>query len=74
MAHTLITLLLSVIIFIVALLIPDDWSVVKMVGIWQLVVWSLVYLIWPLVLLKIMRSKIRKGFRDIEISIPELRL
>ncbi len=34
--------------------------------------WSIVYCIWAIVLLKTMRGKIRQGFVDIEKSLPEL--
>ncbi len=70
MKHMLVTLLISTIAFIVALVIQNDEGIMITSIIFML--WSIVYCIWAIVLLKKMRSKIRKGFLEIEKSIPEL--
>lgn len=69
----LITLLISTIVFIAAFFFPDDWEIIKTIAIWQYVLWSIVYLVWALFLVKTLRGRIRKGFREIEAEMPELR-
>lgn len=70
MKHMLLSLLMSTIAFIVAIVIGNDEGIMITSGIFML--WSIVYCIWAIVLLKIMRGKIRKGFVEIEKSLPEL--
>lgn len=70
MMHMLITLLISTIAFVVAIVIQNDDAIMITSGIFML--WSIVYCTWAIVLLKKMRSKIRKGFMEIEKSLPEL--
>jgi hypothetical protein len=70
MKHLLITLLISTIAFIVAIVLQNDEGIMITSGIF--VLWSIVYIIWSMILLREMRSKIRKGFLEIEVSLPEL--
>jgi hypothetical protein len=61
---------MSTIAFIVAIVIGNGEGIMITSGIFML--WSIVYCIWAIVLLKTMRGKIRKGFVEIEKSLPEL--
>ena len=70
MKHMLLTLLMLTIAFIVAIVIGNGEGIMITSGIFML--WSIVYCIWAIILLKTMRGKIRKGFVEIEKSLPEL--
>jgi Ca2+/Na+ antiporter len=65
LVFTLITLLLCTLLFVTAFLLPEDWEVARTILIWQYIVWSVVYCIWALVMVKILRNKIRRGFKEI---------
>lgn len=63
LAHMLITLLISMTIFIVGLFFDTD--AIKLAATGQFVVWNVVYFIWTISVVVSLRRQIRKGFLEI---------